>query len=370
MAERSERGSAGGARLPPGVEALIAELCPGAVVLGCDPIGSDERGKLTEKARGYGVPLRITIRTGMGESRCLVLRTAVADEFGHDRRSDRAAEMLLAFDTFETIAGHVRVLDVGAIAPGKLQSLRDAGEFYLLTTYVDGEPYATDLRRIALEGQATPRDLQRLQELVRWLADIHSERLEEPVAWRRALRDVVGSGEGIFGIVDSYPEATAGASARELQAIEQLAVEWRVRLRPRTERLRRIHGDFHPFNILFDEGWRFTVVDASRGSRGDPADDLTALAVNFPFFALGNPDGWSRGLGVLWHAFWESYVKRTGDAEALEVAAPYLAWRALVVACPRFYPRLGGEDRAKLLRLARRALEQGFRPALADELFP
>ena len=169
--------------------------------------------------------------------------------------------------------------------------------------------------------------------------------------------------------MDSYPDATPGAPARELHAIEQLAVEWRVKLRPRAERLRRIHGDFHPFNILFDEGWRFTVVDASRGSRGDPADDLTALAVNFPFFALENPSGWARGLGVLWHAFWEGYVRRTGDAEALEVAAPYLAWRALVVACPRFYPRLGGDERAKLLRLARGALEQGFRPSLADELF-
>jgi hypothetical protein len=357
------------ARLPPGAGAAIAELFPGAEVLGCDPLGGDERGELTEKARGYGVPLRITVRTGMGESRCLVLRTALADEFGHDRRSDRAAELLLAFDTFETIAGHVRVLDVGAITPGSLRSLRDSGEFYLLTTYVDGEPYANDLRRIARDGRTTPLDLQRLDELVRWLADIHSERLDEPVAWRRALRDVVGSGEGIFGIVDSYPGETPGAPAAELQAIERLAVGWRARLRGRADRLRRIHGDFHPFNILFDEGTRFTVVDASRGSKGDPADDLTALAVNFPFFALENPAGWARGTGLLWRAFWDGYLSRTGDGEALAVAAPYLAWRALVVACPRFYPRLGAGERAKLLRLARGALEQGFRPELADELF-
>ena len=355
--------------LPPGVEAAIAHLFPGARVLGCDRLGGDAPAGMTEKARGYGVPMRICVQTASGESRCLVLRTATADEFGHDRRSDRAAEMLLAFDTFATVAGHVRPLDVGAITPEGLVSLREASELYLLTTYVDGEPYATDLRRIAHDGQVTKLDLQRLEELVRWLVDIHGEHLAEPQAWRRSVRDVIGSGEGLFGIVDAYPDDTPGAPARELQEIERALLEWRWRLRSRADRLRRIHGDFHPFNIIFDEGTRFTVVDASRGSKGDPADDLTALAVNFPFFALENPAGWSRGLGVLWRKFWETYVARSGDSEALELAAPYLAWRALVVASPRFYPHLRADARAKLLALARRALERGFRPELAEELF-
>lgn len=363
------RGEPGTAELPAGVEAAIAKLFPGSRVLGCDPLGSDKHGTATEKARGYGIPLRICVRTAMGESRCLVLRTAVADEFGHDRRSDRAAEMLLAFDTFDSVAGHVRVLDVGAIAGDALRSLRDAGEFYLLTTYVDGQPYAEDLRRIAREGTLSRLDLERQDELVRWLADIHSERLDEPTAWRRALRDVVGSGEGVFGIVDSYPGGTAGAPPELLEAIELLAVQWRTRLRGRTDRLRRIHGDFHPFNILFDDGTRMTPVDASRGSKGDPADDLTALAINYAFFALENPAGWKDGLGVLWHRFWHEYVVRTGDSEALAMAPPYLAWRALVVACPRFYPGLGAGPRAKLLGLAKRALEEGFRPNQVEDLF-
>jgi hypothetical protein len=368
MAEASAQ-SRGAAQLPPGLEAAIGHLFPGARVPGCDPLGADQGGVVTEKARGYGVPLRVCVRTALGESRCLVLRTAVADEFGHDRRSDRAAEMLLAYDTFDTVAGHVRVLDVGAIARGELRSLRDAGEFYLLTTYVDGEPYANDLRRIAREGRVSALDLERLEELVRWLADLHAERLDDAVAWRRSVRDVVGSGEGIFGIVDSYSPGTPGCAPAELAAIERLAVEWRERLRGRSDRLRRIHGDFHPFNILFDEGTRFTPVDASRGSRGDPADDLTALAVNFPFFALANPPGWEAGPGVLWRALWRSYIARTGDSEVVTVAAPYLAWRILVVACPRFYPRLGAEARSKLLRVARRTLEEGFRPELVEGLF-
>jgi aminoglycoside phosphotransferase (APT) family kinase protein len=267
-------------------------------------------------------------------------------------------------------------VDVGAVADdGRLVSLRQTGEPYLVTEWAEGALYAEDLRRIAVEARASALDLARCDALADALVRLHAERLDDPPAWRRAVRDLVGHGEGIFGMVDGYPAGVPGAPPERLQAIEERCLAWRWRLRGRTHRLARIHGDFHPFNVVFrapepgGDATRFTLLDASRGGKGDPADDLTALAVNFPFFALENPGRWVRGLGVLWHAFWEGYVRRTGDAEALEVAAPYLAWRALVVACPRFYPRLGSGERAKLLRLARNALEQGFRPALADELF-
>ena len=50
--------------------------------------------------------------------------------------------------------------------------------------------------------------------------------------------------------------------------------------------------------------------------------------------------------------------------------APWLAWRCLVVACPRFYPRLPAEARDRVLRLAERALsESAFDPAVAGEFF-
>jgi len=36
----------------------------------------------------------------------------------HDRRADRAAQALLAFDDFAAIPHHIAALDVGAIGPG------------------------------------------------------------------------------------------------------------------------------------------------------------------------------------------------------------------------------------------------------------
>jgi aminoglycoside phosphotransferase (APT) family kinase protein len=144
-------------------------------------------------------------------------------------------------------------------------------------------------------------------------------------------------------------------------------VEWRWRLRRYTHRLARIHGDFHPFNLLFD-GDRLGLLDASRGCAGDPADDVTALAVNFPFFALAHPGSWARGFAPLWRRFWQRYLAGSSD-ELLEVAAPFFAWRAAVVCCPRFYPDLAPAARSTLLELAERALAAPrFVPEWADQV--
>jgi aminoglycoside phosphotransferase (APT) family kinase protein len=345
-------------------------LFPGGRVVGIELLGQDGGAEVSRKATGYGEPLKVSVEERSGAHRTFVFRTASRDEFGHDRRADRAAELLLAFDTFNEVPGHIRALDVGAIAPDGLHSLRDAGEPYLVTTFAEGRLYADDLRALVREGRAAPRDLERCEALARWLAGLHRERLVDPVAWRRAVRDLLGSGEGIFGVVDAYPANVPGAALPKLEAIERSCLRWRWRLRGRAERLRRTHGDFHPFNIVFSEGTRFTALDASRGAKGDPADDVTALAVNYVFFGLQAPHAWGRGFAPLWRRFWDTYLAASGDRGVLETAAPFLAWRALVLGCPRFYPDIPPAARAALLALAERALAApSFDPATAEALF-
>jgi hypothetical protein len=121
-----------------------------------------DEGEATTKAAGYGLPLRVRVVGPDLVEQSLVLRTASANDFGHDRRSDRALGMLLAYDTFPRIPRHIQALDVGAVLEdGRLVSLRDAKEHYLLTTYAPGVPYAEDLRRIARQSTvaARPRTL-------------------------------------------------------------------------------------------------------------------------------------------------------------------------------------------------------------------
>lgn len=361
------------AEVPEGLRELVGRLEPGAEVVAAEPLAPDTGKGQTRKGGGYGAPLRVTVRGAGGALRVLVFRTAQSNVFGHDRRADRAAEMLLAWDTFGSVPDHVRALDVGTILPGgRLLSVREGGEFYLLTGFAEGRMYAEDLRALCARGEATPLDLARAEALAGWLARLHAGKVPEPDAYRRAVRDLVGHGEGIFGMVDGYGPDVPGAPPARLRRLEELALDWRWRLRGREGRLSRTHGDFHPFNVVFAEGTGtgFTLLDASRGGRGDPADDLTCLSVNYAFFALVRPGSWARGLGRLWRRFWEAYLRETGDAEILEVAAPWLAWRALVIASPRFYPDLPPSAREALLGLAERALlAPRFDPGTAEELF-
>jgi len=288
------------------LRALTATLFPGALLEAVEPLAADAAGGDAEKAIGYGEPLRVTVRAPDGARRRFVFRTQRADAFGHDRRADRVEGALLSYELFNAIPAHVRALDVGvAREGGRFLSLAGTGEPYLVTEWAEGALYAEDLRRLARGDAAGPLDLARAAALAGYLAALHAEKLADPAAWRRVVRDLVGHGEGIFGMVDSYPPDVPAAPPARLRSIEERCLDWRWRLRERTTRLARTHGDFHPFNIVFrppgagEDGSGFTLLDASRGGKGDPADDVVALSVNYPFFAVDRPGAW-RALGPLW----------------------------------------------------------------------
>jgi aminoglycoside phosphotransferase (APT) family kinase protein len=356
----------------PALAALAARLLEGGRLISVEALGADgaRDDDATRKGAGYGRPLRLGVAAPDGTTRQFVLRTANADDFGHDRRADRAQEILLAYDTGDGVPRHARPLEVGAVIDRRgLLPLVGAGELYLVTEFAPGALYAGELRELAARTEASPRDHARVDALADYLVALHGARGGREAVYVRAARDLLGSGEGIFGVVDAYPDGTPAAPAGRLRALERAALEWRWKLKRLARRLTRTHGDFHPFNILFD-GDELWLLDTSRGSAGEPADDVTALAVNYPFFALAHPGSWARGFGPLWRRLWARYLQATGDDALLEVAAPFLAWRALVVCCPRFYPSLAAEARDALLGLAERALAApAFDPAWAEELF-
>jgi hypothetical protein len=350
----------------------VERLYPGHKVVRLEPLAPDTGATagVAAKAAGYGLPVRVVVEGRAGERIELVWRVASSNVFGHDRRSDRAASMIQAFEDFRRVPLHVEAVDLGVLgADGALVSIRDATEHFLVTTFAPGTMYVDDLRRIATTGHASDQDVARVDALASYLAGLHAS-LDDPVAYRRAIRDLVGSGEGIFGIVDGYPADVPGAPAVRLRAIEEECATWRWRLRDRARRLTRTHGDFHPFNIVFGERGELALLDASRGTCGDPVDDLTALAINFVFFAVDRPESWRQGLGVLWHHWWQRYLALRDDPEVLDVAPPFLAWRALVVANPKFYPQLSERGRGAILGFAERVLESHtLDPLAAEEVF-
>jgi aminoglycoside phosphotransferase (APT) family kinase protein len=149
-----------------------------------------------------------------------------------------------------------------------------------------------------------------------------------------------------------------------LRQIEHLCVDWRWRLKDRTHRLKQVHGDFHPWNILFGDGAEFTVLDRSRGEFGDPADDLACLTINYIFFSLERSGRLEGAFEELFRRFWTRYMENRGDTEITEVIAPFFVFRALVLANPVWYPNLSESVRLQLFGFSLAILnENKFDPA-------
>ena len=312
------------------------------------------------KGFGYGVPFEIECVV-KGVRRCLVVsRTRPAQGFGHDYPADRAWQALYGHQAYNTFPGHVRSLDVGFVRrSGPLVSAGDAVEFFQLVEKAEGTLYWLDLQRL-LTAPLDPGDMERAEALARFLASVHAEKREEPTLYHRRIRELVAHGECLMGILDSYPHPYPLLPPPVCEALEQDAVSWRWRLRERVHRLSKVHGDFHPWNILFREGTDFSVLDRSRGEWGEPADDVAALAVNYLFFGLrrsGADDGSvAEPFSTLFQAFVETYLRDSGDGEILEALPPFFAFRALVIAHPRWYPTLSPEVRTALIAFARRMM--------------
>jgi hypothetical protein len=316
-------------------------------------------GAAALKSFGYGRPLLVTY-SARGRREQVVLHRIRRNAFGREREEDRVAALWLDFRTFNRLPRHAPALDLLARThEGTLQSLAGVEEILLLTAYRPGRPYAEDLARIRDEGTLRPLDVRRAEVLASYLADIHAVKHEDSLLWRRRLRDLVGHGEGILGLTDSYPAGLPYATAETLGAIEEAAVRWRRRLKPLSHRLSQVHGDYHPFNILFEEGVEFHLLDRSRGEWGEPADDVGCLTINYLFFSLqrsGTLDGPFRELH---ERFWRHYLALRRDEELGLVIQPWLAWRALVLASPLWYPTIEEGVRRKLLTFARRVLSSG-----------
>jgi len=342
------------------LRAYLERILGGAVAdVSLHPLGED--APADPKAFGYGVPFEVACTVDGAPRRLVVSRTRPAQGFGHDYPADRAWQAIYAHHAYNSFPRHARSLDVGFIRhSGELVSAGDAQEYFQLVEKAPGALYWHDLDRL-LTADERPLDRLRAQALAEFLAGTHADKRSEPTLYHRRIRELVGHGECLMGILDSYPHPYALLPAKDCEAIERAAVAWRWALRDRTHRLSRVHGDFHPWNLLFQDGAEFTALDRSRGEWGEPADDVAALSVNYLFFGLRKGAGRQIAppFEALFQDFLATYLAESGDGELLEVLPPFLMFRALVIAHPRWYPWLPGATRRALLDFARAMAEAG-----------
>jgi hypothetical protein len=320
--------------------------------------GAQEEGD-DLKGFGYGAPLFLEYEVA-GDRKKAVLETMAPSTYGHDHFSDRAQAVLWEHGAFNSLPRHARSLDSGAfLTSGAMISTGRTEEFFLLTEFVTGSGYFKDLERIRDTGTATPSDEGRVLALADYLADIHGRKLASPPLYTRRIRDLLGHGECIMGMIDNYPRTVDGIDEGYLRRIEMSCVDWRWRIRDRSHRLSCVHGDFHPWNILFRHDADFTVLDRSRGEWGEPADDTATLSINFLFFSLQRSNRLEGDFEKMFRRFWERYLDRTGDREMLDLIAPFFAWRGLVIASPVWYPHLAPPVRKSIFHFIENVLAEG-----------
>lgn len=310
--------------------------------------------KLGSGVQGSG--FHVEMKTAVG-SRSYVVKRLLSEGLGHDYPSDRAAVFLLDLDEYGNLQRHVRAVDVLAeMGDGTIRSIGGAREYYLLMEKAAGTDYFRDLGAFSEKKRLDEHDVKKIGALAAYLAEIHSVKKDSKALYWRKLRDTIGHGECLMGVFDTYPDGTL--SYGEMAEIEKKCVDWRARLKPLSKRLSQIHGDFHPGNIWFQNDEDFILLDRSRGPWGEPADDVTALAINYIFFSIRKHgdvrNAYLEGLKL----FFDEYIRVSGDGEIREVVAPFFAFRAVVVANPVFYPGVTHEKKEVLLRFCRNVLDR------------
>jgi hypothetical protein len=337
----------------------LLEIFRDAVHIDIRRLGSGVQGSgfLVEIKTAYGV-----------ES--YVVKTLLSEGLGHDYPSDRAAVFLLDLDEYKNLPRHVKAIDVlSEMEDGSVKSVGGGREYYLLMERAEGRHYFHDLAEFSKKGSLEDRDVLKIRAMTSYLAGIHAVKKDsKPLYWRK-LRDTVGHGECLMGVFDTYPDGVI--SYGEMGEIIKKSVDWIMKLKPAYGRLSQIHGDFHPGNIWFraqgtvaphsgsplNADTDFILLDRSRGPWGDPADDVTALTINYIFFSIktfGDVRGaYLEGL----EKFFDLYMKASGDTEMPGIVAPFFAFRGAVVANPVFYPELTMDQRRLIFRFVRNVLD-------------
>lgn len=312
----------------------------------------------------HGAGHRLVYLTGR-KIKEVIIRTQRPLGFSHEYPADQARVFLLQHQLSKLIPRHIRSIDVGGLsAKNEAITIGGCKAFFQVVEKANGIEYMDDLENILKRGKMIEGDREKALLLSDYLVRLHARKFNGTAnlarsIHRRHTRDAVGHGEMLMGVIDTYPDKLSWITGREMTAIIVAAVRFREKIKDRHSRLCRMHGDFHPGNVIFASKKEFVVLDASREVWGEPADDLTAMGINYLWFALRQEGKFSGPFMELFRLFLNNYLKKTKDKGVIRIMPLFMAFRGVVVAHPRFYPDQTNSSRRKMLRYIAGCLKAG-----------
>jgi aminoglycoside phosphotransferase (APT) family kinase protein len=252
-------------------------------VLGADTVLVNVKA-LGEEEHDTGISNLLSLEVQVGsQTKQLILRRPASTVYNTEQLSDRAYTVLQAYHLYNHIPHHPRSLDVGIIqADGTLNSIQGDAEFVLLQEFGQGELYFHSLMQTLKAAEPSKLEERRAVALAEYLLKLHAETHDDDNIYQRSLRDIVAGGVGAMSIIGGYTKELREAYHDELNDVlcGFISLAWNLDRYP-ANRLCRIHGDFHPLNILFREDTELTLIDASGIGWGDAAFDVGILFMNY-----------------------------------------------------------------------------------------
>ncbi len=296
---------------------------------------------IEELGQGFhGTSYTVTVKYSGGREKKYILKTLHAKGFGHDYPADRANVIIRSLMDSNMLPNHIKVIDAGSIQEdNSLQSIGKPEEFFIIMDEAKGTPYWEDMDAIRDRNTLWEDDEYKIKVLADYLASIHSKKYtgeNSQELYKRVVRDFIGHGELTMGVIDTFPAKLEFVNEKDLVEIVQKMIEWWSKIKDLSHRLAEVHGDFYPGNILFNDK-ELVLLDRSRFRYGDPADDVTCLAMNFINYSVLAHGEFRNPFKILLESFLEKYLKSTKDNEMMKVAPLFFVFRSLVCIHPSFY---------------------------------
>ncbi|MBO3747351.1 hypothetical protein J5X84_14840 [Streptosporangiaceae bacterium NEAU-GS5] len=352
-----------GSDLPAWSGAVSALLGRQVTVRAADLDADLDAGRRTDGGKAHGMTrsVRLVVDDG-GRVRRAFLKTPCEGLYGEALAADAVRELAWRLEGYPWFAGHARCAAVGRMTPDGLvrvdQALEQATDPpWVLEWAEPGTPYARRLSGLATIGPAAAAAEARLI-CVAMVALHRPVQGNASALYRRAVRDaLIGPAHRLIDSADAFWSGRIGLRLE----VERACARWRVLLADRHDRLRYVHHDFHPWNVLYlPETGDVRLIGARLPGVGDPYDDVAAFAVNYLWFGHARSGRVEGAYAAGFAAFRRTYLELTeGAATEPELMSPFLAKRLLVLLNPAYYPDMPEATAAWLEDLLRRCLDDG-----------